>query len=143
MTFETLITILIIENLNSWQSLLSDNQEWQHSQFLLCLMKMYQLPRYLFISFYQFRWSSQKVDWIKSKKQVILRGSSTSSVSSFQLPWRQSDRRLSSRRNGWMHAARTDWKEGWWNTGYFFWKTCPNKQKISYGLVILRGKEPF
>ena len=38
-TFETLITILTIENLNSWKSVLPDNKEWQHSQFLRCLGK--------------------------------------------------------------------------------------------------------
>ena len=37
-TFETMITILTVENLNSWQSLLPDNQcdTGQHSQFLRC-----------------------------------------------------------------------------------------------------------
>ena len=37
MTFETLITILKIENLNSWKSLLPDKSNTgQHSQFLPC-----------------------------------------------------------------------------------------------------------
>ena len=37
-TFETLTTILTIENLNSWQSLLSDNQEWHWTAFAILAM---------------------------------------------------------------------------------------------------------
>ena len=37
-TIETLITILIIENLNSWQSLLPDNQEWHWTAFAILAM---------------------------------------------------------------------------------------------------------
>ena len=37
-TIETLITILTIENLNSWQSLLPDNQEWQWTVFAILAM---------------------------------------------------------------------------------------------------------
>ena len=37
-TIETLITILTIENLNSWQSLLPDNQEWQWTAFAILAM---------------------------------------------------------------------------------------------------------
>ena len=37
-TIETLITILRIENLNSWQSLLLDNQEWQWAAFAILAM---------------------------------------------------------------------------------------------------------
>ena len=35
---ETLITILTIENLNSWQYLLLDNQEWQWTAFAILAM---------------------------------------------------------------------------------------------------------
>ena len=38
MTFETLITILTIENLNSWQSLLPDNWEWHWTAFAILAM---------------------------------------------------------------------------------------------------------
>ena len=38
LTFETLITILTIENLNSWQSLLFYNQEWQWTAFAILTM---------------------------------------------------------------------------------------------------------
>ena len=34
-TFETLITILTVENLNLWQSLLPDNLEWQWTVFAI------------------------------------------------------------------------------------------------------------
>ena len=37
-TFETLITILKIENLDSWQSLLPDNQEWHWTAFAILTM---------------------------------------------------------------------------------------------------------
>ena len=37
-TFETLITILTIENLNSWQSLLPDYQEWHWTAFAILAM---------------------------------------------------------------------------------------------------------
>ena len=37
-TIETLITILTIENLNSWQSLLPDNQKWQWTAFAIIAM---------------------------------------------------------------------------------------------------------
>ena len=37
-TIETLITILTIGNLNSWQSLLPDNQEWQWTAFAIIAM---------------------------------------------------------------------------------------------------------
>ena len=37
-TFETLITILTIENLDSWQSLLSDNQLWHWTAFAILAM---------------------------------------------------------------------------------------------------------
>ena len=37
-TFETLITILTIENLNPWQSLLSDNQLWHWTAFAILAM---------------------------------------------------------------------------------------------------------
>ena len=37
-TIETLITILTIENLNSWQSLLPDNQEWHWTAFAILAM---------------------------------------------------------------------------------------------------------
>ena len=36
--FETLITILTIENLNSWQSLLLDNYEWHWTAFAILAM---------------------------------------------------------------------------------------------------------
>ena len=38
LTIETLITSLTIENLNSWQSLLPDNQEWQWTAFAILAM---------------------------------------------------------------------------------------------------------
>ena len=38
MTFETLVTILTIENLNSWQSLWSDNKEWHWTEFAILAM---------------------------------------------------------------------------------------------------------
>ena len=34
-TIETLVTMLTIENLNSWQSLLPDNQEWHWTAFAM------------------------------------------------------------------------------------------------------------
>ena len=37
-TIETLITIPTIENLNSWQSLLPDNQKWQWTAFAILAM---------------------------------------------------------------------------------------------------------
>ena len=37
-TFEILITILTIENLNSWQSLLSDNKLWHWTAFAILAM---------------------------------------------------------------------------------------------------------
>ena len=37
-TIETLNTILTIENLDSWQSLLPDNQEWQWTAFAILAM---------------------------------------------------------------------------------------------------------
>ena len=43
-TIETLITILTIENLNSWQSLLPDNQEWQWTAF--AILAMFGYPGY-------------------------------------------------------------------------------------------------
>ena len=38
MTFETLITILTIDNLDSWQSLLPDNQLWHWTAFAILAM---------------------------------------------------------------------------------------------------------
>ena len=38
MTFETQLTILTIENLNSWHSLLSDNQECHWTAFAILAM---------------------------------------------------------------------------------------------------------
>jgi len=40
-TFETLITILKIENLNLWQSLLPDNKEWHWTAFAILAMFIY------------------------------------------------------------------------------------------------------
>ena len=37
-TIETLITILTIENINSWQFLLPDNQEWQWTAYAILAM---------------------------------------------------------------------------------------------------------
>ena len=45
-TIETLITILTIENLNSWQSLLPDNQEWQWTAF--AILAIFHYPNVLF-----------------------------------------------------------------------------------------------
>ena len=39
-TIETFITIITIENLNSWQSFLPDNQEWQWTAFAILAMFM-------------------------------------------------------------------------------------------------------
>ena len=46
-TIETLITILTIENLNSWQSLLPDNQEWQWTVFTILAMFYDKAKKYL------------------------------------------------------------------------------------------------
>ena len=60
MTFETLITILTIENLNSWQSLLPDNQEWHWTafailaMFTLCLIFCLSFMVYIQDPFYYF-----------------------------------------------------------------------------------------
>ena len=58
-TIETLITILIIENLNSWQSLLPDNQEWQWTAF--AILAMFVLKLLLFV-----------IDWKEAVFKVTL-----------------------------------------------------------------------
>ena len=42
--FETFITILTIENLNSWQSLLPDNHEWHRTAFTILAMFSSMMP---------------------------------------------------------------------------------------------------
>ena len=44
MTFETRVTFLTIENLNSWQSLLPDNQEWHGTAFAILAMFILRTP---------------------------------------------------------------------------------------------------
>ena len=43
MTFETLITILTIKNLNSWQSLWPDNYEWHWAAFAILAMFIWRM----------------------------------------------------------------------------------------------------
>ena len=50
MTIETLITILTIENLNSWKYLLPENQEWQWTAFAI-------LAIFLDVFFYEHKFS--------------------------------------------------------------------------------------
>ena len=49
-TFETLITILTIVNLNSWQSLLPDNWEWHWTAFAILAMFFFKPGAQLFFS---------------------------------------------------------------------------------------------
>ena len=49
-TIETLITIFTIENLNSWQSLFPDNQEWHWTAFaILAMFSCYKMLAFPFL----------------------------------------------------------------------------------------------
>ena len=54
MTIETLITFLTIENLNSWQSLLPDNQDWHWTAFAILAMFWFWHWHIFFGSFLRF-----------------------------------------------------------------------------------------
>ena len=60
-TIEKLITILTIDNLNSWQSLLPDNQEWKWTAFAIIAMFFWRRP--LLAKFYE-RLPTQNMQWM-------------------------------------------------------------------------------
>ena len=63
-TIETLITILTIENLNSWQSLVPDNQLWHWTAFAILAIYIYlDIHSYQMLQRSIFRYSLVSIWW--------------------------------------------------------------------------------